>query len=451
MERRLLFRVAALDRFEEGLASRSPLGPNALSSLKIVATLGMLATLALGSGPVVTPLAVVLFVIFGLLDYLDGVVARGTDRATGFGRVWDRATDLPMLLTLGAFSLDLIPVWILLAKLAVDVLLIVLYAWGLGSTENRVRTPMSYAVLLGLLLVTRGTPYVTPDLVTAILAINITFSTVVALYNLRVLSKKRIADALSMANLACGVGAMIFATRGELPWAMLCLAGSALFDGLDGAAARRWGGSRFGVLMDDLADGLSYGVAPGYALAVTLPGVAGTIVGVAYALFVVARLVFFTLNKDNDDPRFFRGAPSTLGAIVTLASLHLFQGEPLLVGAMVGAAIVLMVSFDVRYKHLGRAFRTKVLRLVPGLVGLGAVSWLFLGVDGPIALVLLLALGYGLRPSLSRFRKALKPDHACPQLSVGSCGVPIQSRPVSKRRAPSTASRDPSGVRSTRT
>ncbi len=39
-----------------------------------------------------------------------------------------------------------------------------------------------------------------------------------------------------------------------------------LFDGFDGAAARKWGGTRFGVYSDDIADGVNYGIAPGFAL-----------------------------------------------------------------------------------------------------------------------------------------------------------------------------------------
>jgi CDP-diacylglycerol--serine O-phosphatidyltransferase len=74
-----------------------------------------------------------------------------------------------------------------------------------------------------------------------------------------------VADLLSAANLACGALSIHLALQQRLSWCLVLLGLGALFDGLDGAAARRWGGSRFGVLADDVADGISYGIAPAVA------------------------------------------------------------------------------------------------------------------------------------------------------------------------------------------
>lgn len=398
-DNRLLFRVEHLDRFEARLAALVPVHAHVLSACKLAVTAAL--ALALNHSAVAS---VAWFLLFALLDYLDGVVARGRGQASAFGRVWDRITDAPMLLMLGAFCVDLVPLWLVVLKLGVDVLFLVLFIRGHGSTENRVRTIFSYSMLLSLLALSLGWP-IPVELVYGLFAVGITFSVLVAAYNTR-----RVADLLSFANLLCGLAIMAFAAMGLLHLSIACLIGSVIFDGLDGAAARRWGGSRFGVLADDIADGLSYGIAPGYAIAVTLPGTSGTIVGVGYALFVGSRLVFFTLNKAENDPQHFRGAPSTLGAVVVLCALQLFTRDPLTVGMFVGAAIVAMVSFDVRYRHLGRALAQERWRLwlalpIAAVFGLGA--WLA-GINGAVIVLLVLTVGYGVRPTVNLLVQRLR-------------------------------------------
>ena len=64
-------------------------------------------------------------------------------------------------------------------------------------------------------------------------------------------------------NALCGVASIYFATQGRIETSLLLLLVGAAFDGLDGAAARKWGGTRFGVYSDDIADGINYAIAPG--------------------------------------------------------------------------------------------------------------------------------------------------------------------------------------------
>jgi CDP-diacylglycerol--serine O-phosphatidyltransferase len=409
-EHRLLFRPAALLRFEARAAAHVRLHPNTLSLAKLALTLPMFLVLSRGAAMWSAPLTMLLFTLFAGLDYLDGVVARGRGLATPLGRVLDRATDYPMLLMLAWFCADVLPPLALGLKIGLDLLLLGLYMAGRGSTENRVRTTLSYTTLLSLLLLGQGWAprLATPGLVTALLVLNIVLSTAVVLYNLRLLRDVHFADALSLANLASGVASMVFAARGMLPLSILMLLCGAVLDGLDGAAARRWGSSPWGVLADDVADAISYGVAPAFALAVTLGGAASVALGVTYAVFTVGRLLFFTAMKADSDPAQFRGAPSTLGGLVVLCGLQLFTAEPLLVGVLVGAACTLMVGFDVRYRHLARALKRRVvMRVVPlaSVVLFGA--WLAFGSNGPVTLLLLAALGYGFAPTAAAFTRAL--------------------------------------------
>jgi CDP-diacylglycerol--serine O-phosphatidyltransferase len=220
------------------------------------------------------------------------------------------------------------------------------------------------------------------------------------------LSRRRNADILTLANLGCGVACMVLASRGQLELGLLCLLLGAACDGLDGAAARRFGGSRLGVLADDVADAVTYGIAPAFAVATTLGGADGVAVGACFGLFVIGRLIFFTLNKPTSDPNYFAGAPSTVGGIITLCAVILFRGQPVLVGLLVGLACAHMIAFDSLYRHPGRAPR-RALAGVPLYILLLLGSLAF-GHHGPIVVLLLGVLTYALWPATRAFRRVLE-------------------------------------------
>jgi len=170
---------------------------------------------------------------------------------------------------------------------------------------------------------------------------------------------RHIADFLSLLNFLCGVGSIVAASQQHFTLGLLLLMLGALFDGFDGFAARKWGGTRIGVYADDIADAVTYGIAPGCALYFLFAGAEGVVLGVLFSCFTICRLIYFTLNKKESDPDYFCGVPSTSGGIIVMASLVCLQPYPALIGFMVGAACILMVSFDTLYRHLGRAFSSK--------------------------------------------------------------------------------------------
>lgn len=397
--------------FEQRLGEALPLHPNVLSALKLfVVTPLMFLTLrpvaVLEAGPY---RVAALFLSFVLLDYFDGVVARARRMDSQLGRVFDRVTDYPLLLVVSFFCMDVLPLALLATKLGLDLLLLLLFVAGRGSTENRLRTTLSYTTLVGLLFLSQGW---LPGLfhqssVVFLLWTSIIFSSIVVVHNLDILQKRFIADLLSGANLLCGVFSMVFAARGRLEVSLLFLVLGAAFDGFDGAAARRWGGTRWGVYSDDVADGVNYGIAPGVALMLTVDGIEGVVLGLFYIVFTVTRLVYFTLNKGGADPNFFAGVPSTVGGLITLSSLILFREQPALVGLMVGVACAQMVSFSASYRHLGRALSGSKKALVGALfymlvVVLGTSLW---SVEGSVALVLAGNLVYGFLPAVTAFMK----------------------------------------------
>src|SRR5690606_1287546 len=106
-ERRLLARPAWVSTFETRLAHRSPLDANALSWLKLALS-PFVALALLAPEPLALPFFLAAYASVATLDYLDGVVARGRDQSTHFGRVLDRLTDLPLLVILGTVGVSVV-------------------------------------------------------------------------------------------------------------------------------------------------------------------------------------------------------------------------------------------------------------------------------------------------------------------------------------------------------
>jgi CDP-diacylglycerol--serine O-phosphatidyltransferase len=394
------------------LAQHVALSPYTLIAIRLA--LSLPAAWVLLSGAIEpryrgAPLAL-FFVLYMVLDYADGVVARIRDQDSPTLRVFDRVSDLPVLLTLVALTHERLNLLALSAKLLLDMVLLILYARGLGSNYKRLRATSGYVSVFALLMLSQGwaKAQLTPELVSMLLWLNAGVSLTIVLRRLKWLSRKRIADALSLGNLGCGVLAMVYADRHQLDVSLMLLTLGAALDGMDGAAARRWGGSPLGVYMDDIADGVSYGLAPGFAIYAVSTQPEGAIIGGLFACFVIARLTFFTLNKAASDPGYFHGVPSPAGGITTMSSLVLFHDRPLLVGFLVGITCTLMVAFDVQHRHLGRALASRRMRAYAALfLAVLALSAALSGFSAGVALVLTTLLGYGFSPSIAAFRRVI--------------------------------------------
>jgi CDP-diacylglycerol--serine O-phosphatidyltransferase len=287
-----------------------------------------------------------------------------------------------------------------------------LRAWGRGPHRTRLKTTindLSLFVLMGLLIGWDGT-FFKPRSVYILLWIHTVLSSLILLYQCRLLQKRFIADALSFLNFACGVISIYFSAHHAFETSLLYLLLGAAVDGFDGAAARKFGGTRFGVYSDDIADGMNYGIAPGFALYFLLGQNEGLIIGSFYAGFTLSRLLFFTLNKDESDPNYFAGIPSPVGGMIVMCSIVLFSAQPTWVTFLVGIACTQMVSFSTYYRHLGRALSSKKRRM-----RFGAPLYLFIfilgcitgGVKGAAAIVLISACSYGFLPSILSFLNIL--------------------------------------------
>ena len=329
-----------------------------------------------------------------------------------------QAAHLPLSLAALWLARGDLPAWLLLTKGALDALIVLLWLMGRGR-HTRLNLMLSSTTLfaLGCLTYDLGGRLITPGTTQALLMINAVYCAVVVASQVGLLQKRFIADALSFSNLLCGVASMHASSYGEFNTSLLYLLLGAAFDGFDGAAARKFGGTRWGVYSDDVADGVNYGLAPGVALYYLLGGpqgsVEGLIIGSFYATFTISRLVFFTLNKDESDPNYFAGIPSPVGGMIVMCSVVLFRAQPTWVGFLAGVACAQMVSFSTSYRHLGRVFsranRTRRVMwgapLYLGVFLIGAVAW---GARGAAAVVLAGALAYGFLPSALSFVRLLR-------------------------------------------
>lgn len=135
----------------------------------------------------------------------------------------------------------------------------------------------------------------------------------------------RIPDLLTTANLACGVGSIMLASQGQLTLACWLVFAGAVFDVLDGLAARALGGGTpLGGQLDSLADMVTFGVAPGmllwslhttYIVDLRTPGHAWII---ALAVLSIPVASAWRLAKFNIDPRQttgFLGLPTPANAL----------------------------------------------------------------------------------------------------------------------------------------
>ncbi|MBF0467405.1 MAG: CDP-alcohol phosphatidyltransferase family protein [Desulfamplus sp.] len=191
-------------------------------------------------------------------------------------------------------------------------------------------------------------------------------------------------NALTSMNAIMGLLAVFFAYQGKMTESYLLLIGAAVFDKLDGAMARKLGLTEplpgvvpkghitFGGLMDDIADGVSFCIAPAWIFYISLSVHPGpdirtlplNIVAILYALAGIARLVYFTLDK-NAIPGLFKGLPTPAAALFVTSPLviiaHVTTSDPewsnqlafFTFGLFIFTSI-LMNFYPVKYLHMGR-------------------------------------------------------------------------------------------------
>ena len=191
-------------------------------------------------------------------------------------------------------------------------------------------------------------------------------------------------NALTVMNAMMGMLAVFFAYQGKFTESYLLLIGAAIFDKLDGAMARKLGLTEplpgtshmrnitLGGILDDVADGVSFCIAPGWIFYIclsqypeaSLMGLSPAVPALVYVLAGFARLIYFTTDS-SPIPGFFKGMPTPAGALFVTAPLLILTrthimgtdwGDGIAVfsyGLMFFTAFI-MNLYPVKYIHIGR-------------------------------------------------------------------------------------------------
>ncbi|MEH1012240.1 CDP-alcohol phosphatidyltransferase family protein [Micromonospora sp. CPCC 206060] len=173
-------------------------------------------------------------------------------------------------------------------------------------------------------------------------------------------AKFALVNGCTLASIMLGMLAIFLAMQGDVRTAAFCLIACVVFDGLDGALARKFGvASPFGAQMDSLADMCSFGLAAPvvvYAsLAGSVPPAAAAVACALVAACAAVRLARF--NVSPKDGRFFCGVPTTMAAAVLALAVVIGLPVPGLVQiAGVGLLAFAMVS-SFPYAKLARLIK----------------------------------------------------------------------------------------------
>ncbi|GAA2007522.1 CDP-diacylglycerol--serine O-phosphatidyltransferase [Nakamurella flavida] len=133
-------------------------------------------------------------------------------------------------------------------------------------------------------------------------------------------------NAITVLALSSGLTSVAFALRGQWFFAVTAVVAAAIFDSLDGPAARLLNStSRIGAELDSLSDCVSFGMAPALITYIWL--LEDTPVGwtacLVFAVCAALRLARFNSLLDDDSPKpwakgFFTGVPTPAGGLLAL-------------------------------------------------------------------------------------------------------------------------------------
>lgn len=160
---------------------------------------------------------------------------------------------------------------------------------------------------------------------------------------------------LTLANLFCGVFAIVSASRNQLDMAGLLIVLGGVADALDGRVARATGsGSRFGSELDSLVDVISFGLAPAMIMYFAVLNREGWdwLIAFLYVTCAAIRLARFNVEQAGRAKRYFHGLPSP-AAGMTLATYYWFSQTPLYNETVLGD---LPWHFWLRFLMLALAF-----------------------------------------------------------------------------------------------
>lgn len=197
---------------------------------------------------------------------------------------------------------------------------------------------------------------------------------------------------LTLCNLLCGAAAAVSALRfGNLQWPLLFIVMAAVFDFLDGFAARLFKSySPLGKELDSLADCVSFGFAPS-AILLNIYEASRGVEPWGYLVFVLAAFSALRLAKFNIDENQstqFIGMPTPAAALMVASSGYLVGTGMYAVNPWFAVLLAFVLSyllvckvpmFALKFKHYG--FRGNEVRyLFAGCAVVALVIWQILAI-----------------------------------------------------------------------
>ena len=143
-------------------------------------------------------------------------------------------------------------------------------------------------------------------------------------------------NVITLSGLSFGLSSIRFALESDFNLAIVCILFAGLCDVLDGMLARHLQSeSDLGAQLDSLSDFLSFGIAPGLLIYMSIFNQAsiGAFAALAFIIFSCLRLALYNVRleesktEDGEPDHFFSGIPTPVGAILVILPLtHSFMG-----------------------------------------------------------------------------------------------------------------------------
>lgn len=310
-------------------------------------------------------IAIFIFTFAAILDGVDGVVARGCNLVSRWGEwldpLCDKLTYLPPLIGFAYAGIISVKwIWILIIiELIGQFFARRILTWikfsGAANNFGKIKAIICFGLVILCALMDKNPDII--DIADGILLGCIILSTASIVF--KFIPNWLYADILSGLNFCCGAASLILTHNHYFAWAICIIIMGQLFDLFDGRMALKHGGTRYGPYMDDIADFVSFGLAPAYVV-VQKGGALAWIVGIVFIIGVAYRLIRFVMvdKKRTDMPvGIFNGFPSPAGALMVLgASL---VAAPVILWTITSISVGLMVS-QIRFAHFGRVILKKI-------------------------------------------------------------------------------------------
>jgi CDP-diacylglycerol--serine O-phosphatidyltransferase len=310
--------------------------------------------------------AIIIFTFAAILDGVDGLVARGCNLVSRLGEwldpLCDKLTYLPPLLGFayaGIISVKLM--WILVGieifgQFAARRLLTLMKTSGAANNFGKIKAIICFALMIFCALVDANPHIIHMGNQILLACIILSGASIV----FKFIPNRLYADILSLLNFFCGLASLVLTYHGLFGRAVIIIIMGQLFDLFDGRMAEKHGGTKYGPYLDDIADFVSFGIAPAYML-LKIGHSWAWVFALIYITGVAFRLIrFLFVDKKRTDlpPGVFNGLPCPAGALLLLGAILLLPAP--YVWPMVLLTTGLMVS-TLRFAHLGRL----ILKQVP--------------------------------------------------------------------------------------